>query len=187
MDRGAWRATVHRVARVRHDLATKPPLNQTIIMMYIPYYNAIQSIFTANRKNFCAFCVHLPANSQPSLIFLLFPQFCIFQNAIVGIYFSFLFFLLEKRGSKPFLDHLWPTHTWTRQALGDKDLKQILQIFFQYQALFRCLAQQPREGAGGNMMDACRKATPFVSFGTMNTDSCLVCCKQTSHFFRVLL
>ena len=25
MDRGAWRATVHRVARVRHDLATKPP------------------------------------------------------------------------------------------------------------------------------------------------------------------
>ena len=25
MDRGAWLATVHRVARVRHDLATKPP------------------------------------------------------------------------------------------------------------------------------------------------------------------
>ena len=25
MDRRAWRATVHRVARVRHDLATKPP------------------------------------------------------------------------------------------------------------------------------------------------------------------
>ena len=25
MDRTAWRATVHRVARVRHDLATKPP------------------------------------------------------------------------------------------------------------------------------------------------------------------
>ena len=25
MDRGAWRATVHRVARVGHDLATKPP------------------------------------------------------------------------------------------------------------------------------------------------------------------
>ena len=25
MDRGAWRATVHGVARVRHDLATKPP------------------------------------------------------------------------------------------------------------------------------------------------------------------
>ena len=25
MDRGAWRATVHGVARVGHDLATKPP------------------------------------------------------------------------------------------------------------------------------------------------------------------
>ena len=26
MDRGAWWATVHRVTRVRHNLATKPPL-----------------------------------------------------------------------------------------------------------------------------------------------------------------
>ena len=26
MDRGAWQATVHGVSRVRHDLATKPPL-----------------------------------------------------------------------------------------------------------------------------------------------------------------
>ena len=25
MDRGAWRATVHALARVGHDLATKPP------------------------------------------------------------------------------------------------------------------------------------------------------------------
>ena len=25
MDRGAWQATVHGVARVRHNLATKPP------------------------------------------------------------------------------------------------------------------------------------------------------------------
>ena len=25
MDAGAWRAAVHRVARARHDLATKPP------------------------------------------------------------------------------------------------------------------------------------------------------------------
>ena len=27
MDRGAWWATVHGVARVRHDLVTKPPPN----------------------------------------------------------------------------------------------------------------------------------------------------------------
>ena len=25
MDRGAWQATVHRLARVRHNLVTKPP------------------------------------------------------------------------------------------------------------------------------------------------------------------
>ena len=25
MDRGAWQATVHGVARIRHDLVTKPP------------------------------------------------------------------------------------------------------------------------------------------------------------------
>ena len=33
MDRGAWWASVHRVARVGHDLATKPP---TTIHIYIP-------------------------------------------------------------------------------------------------------------------------------------------------------
>ena len=26
MDRGTWQATAHRITRVRHDLATKPPL-----------------------------------------------------------------------------------------------------------------------------------------------------------------
>ena len=29
MERRAWRATVHGVARVRHDLATKPPTTTT--------------------------------------------------------------------------------------------------------------------------------------------------------------
>ena len=28
VDRGAWQATVHGVARVGHDLATKPPQNR---------------------------------------------------------------------------------------------------------------------------------------------------------------
>ena len=32
MDRGAWRATVHGVTRVRHDLATKPTKNQPTIL-----------------------------------------------------------------------------------------------------------------------------------------------------------
>ena len=39
----------------------------------------------------------------------------------------------------------------------------------------------------GHMMDFCRKATRFVPFVTKNTDSHVVCCKQTSHFFRALL
>ena len=36
MDRGAWQAIVHGVARVRHDLATKPPppLFKHIIAVY---------------------------------------------------------------------------------------------------------------------------------------------------------
>ena len=29
MDRGAWRATVHGIARVRHNLMTKPPTTTT--------------------------------------------------------------------------------------------------------------------------------------------------------------
>ena len=35
MDRGAWRATVHGVARVKYDLATKPPyLNRLVIFPF---------------------------------------------------------------------------------------------------------------------------------------------------------
>ena len=30
MDRGTWLTTVHGVAKVRHDLATKPPLSLLI-------------------------------------------------------------------------------------------------------------------------------------------------------------
>ena len=36
MDRGTWRATVHRVARVRHDLVSKPPLFR--VYMYVCVY-----------------------------------------------------------------------------------------------------------------------------------------------------
>ena len=35
MDRGAWQATVHGVARVGHDLATKPPpIDINILVLY---------------------------------------------------------------------------------------------------------------------------------------------------------
>ena len=43
MDRGAWRAAVHRVARVEHDLVTKPPLHPceklTLMMVVLPCEN----------------------------------------------------------------------------------------------------------------------------------------------------
>ena len=35
MDRGAWRAIVHGVARVGHDLATKPPPPPPPIWAYV--------------------------------------------------------------------------------------------------------------------------------------------------------
>ena len=33
MDRGAWQATVHGLARVRHDLMTKPPPSNLIKLL----------------------------------------------------------------------------------------------------------------------------------------------------------
>jgi len=43
MDRGAWQATIHGVARVGHDLATKPPSLEMkyyglkLLILYIIY------------------------------------------------------------------------------------------------------------------------------------------------------
>ena len=36
MDRGAWRATFHGVARVGHDLATKPPCRKIAFKLVEP-------------------------------------------------------------------------------------------------------------------------------------------------------
>ena len=38
MDRGAWQATVHRVARVGHYLATKPPNHLQDQVMGFPWW-----------------------------------------------------------------------------------------------------------------------------------------------------
>ena len=39
IDKGAWQATVHGVARVRHDLVTKPPhddkIKRVLLLLYI--------------------------------------------------------------------------------------------------------------------------------------------------------
>ena len=46
MDRGAWQAMVHEVARVGHDLATKPPLS------YISLYFLFQHIIGLSKTEF---------------------------------------------------------------------------------------------------------------------------------------
>ena len=38
MDRGAWRASVHGVARVGHDLVSKPPILRLFIDPFIILY-----------------------------------------------------------------------------------------------------------------------------------------------------
>ena len=43
MDRKAWRATVHEVARVRHNLATTPPPRR--LEMYITFIHVLASPF----------------------------------------------------------------------------------------------------------------------------------------------
>ena len=41
MDRGAWQATVHGVARVRHNLATKETEREELINLGIKIYKLI--------------------------------------------------------------------------------------------------------------------------------------------------
>ena len=44
MDRGAWRATVHRIARVRHYLATTPPPPPVCWHQHLGYYIMIERL-----------------------------------------------------------------------------------------------------------------------------------------------
>ena len=61
MDRGAWQATIHRVARVEHDLATKPPPPHVIwssrrSLSHISYisssHNCLKNMSTVNLCEF---------------------------------------------------------------------------------------------------------------------------------------
>ena len=48
MDRGAWQATVHGVARVRHDLAIKPPpppRSELYVLMYFLQLSASKILY----------------------------------------------------------------------------------------------------------------------------------------------
>ena len=41
MDRGAWQVTVHGVARVRLNLATKSPPSCSLQMIFIAFYSEL--------------------------------------------------------------------------------------------------------------------------------------------------
>ena len=64
MDRGAWWATVHGVARVRHDLVTKPPIS------YRKYIRKTDNIIDKSKsEKFCKWitgeeCCYMCYNCQ---------------------------------------------------------------------------------------------------------------------------
>ena len=55
MAREAWRATVHGVARVRHNLATKPPPPRAVIVVWLGNYSCSQ----ISQISGLAYCVTL--------------------------------------------------------------------------------------------------------------------------------
>ena len=64
MDRGAWRVTVHGVARVRHDLATKPS-PQALTLKEPNYRNEIMRQFNPTSDFSSPECIPCLANSFP--------------------------------------------------------------------------------------------------------------------------
>ena len=54
MDRGAWKATVHGVTRVRHNLATKPP--PPPISFYLQSPSGINNLITYFVHSFYPYC-----------------------------------------------------------------------------------------------------------------------------------
>ena len=51
MDRGAWQATVHGVARVRHDLATKPPPPEEMVKKKQNKKGRVKSLLVRKQGN----------------------------------------------------------------------------------------------------------------------------------------
>ena len=69
MDREAWQAIVHRVTRVRHDLATKPPPS----IQGLPWWLRGQSVcLQCGRAGFDSWVGKIPwrRNWQPTLVLL---------------------------------------------------------------------------------------------------------------------
>ena len=122
-------------------------------------------------------CIVLSANSWQPLIFLLSPQFCLSQNGIQVESPSFslkwevqTLYETTPGPPRPGLDRLQAASSPTTCCSFPSSTGPV---------------QQPRGGQG----DTCwvsvhKKATRFVPLVTVNPDSCRVCYKQMSHFFR---
>ena len=64
MDRGVWQATVHRVGRVGHDLATKPPLHQNFCLSLEAMTEVRNLDITSEPQWLKFFCKCSPCSSQ---------------------------------------------------------------------------------------------------------------------------
>ena len=85
MDQEAWRATVHGVARVRHDLATKPPPTPPPILSGFPAgTSGKESASQCRRLGFNPWAGKIPwrRNWQPIPVFL--PGESYGQRSLVG-------------------------------------------------------------------------------------------------------
>ena len=64
MDTGAWWAIVHGVARVRHDLATKPPPPQQCIERFYSHTFTFSLLYSLNK--YLLSIHHLPSTMLDS-------------------------------------------------------------------------------------------------------------------------
>ena len=77
MDRVAWRATVHGVARVRHDLVTKPKQRKSGLL---------------RTKGVCVLWPMVPTHSQKIVDEIFFSaRFSILKSLLCAFYRVFLF------------------------------------------------------------------------------------------------
>ena len=105
MDRGAWWATVHRVSRVRHDLATKPPNLATK-----PPNHQEEGHLDMEKRHFCKLmvkihntkicewglpCVLNVSRGQKIELVLSFSSIWMLSTKISDIYIYFIFYIKQ--------------------------------------------------------------------------------------------
>ena len=68
MDRGAWWAIVHGVARIKHDLVTKPLKSKTVFNFYI---NRLFTYFTYDLIHLLVFAGENPLSPEIQLLIMI--------------------------------------------------------------------------------------------------------------------